>query len=86
MYTPVSTQISGYLADILSWMPGHQMKLNPYKTELLLCLGDELPCQGLIITMENVKIAHSGNARNVAVTADNRLSFSAYIANLTLSR
>ncbi|XP_076836631.1 uncharacterized protein LOC143482216 isoform X1 [Brachyhypopomus gauderio] len=81
----VCSRISACLSDISSWMAAHHLKLNPSKTELLFIPGATGPQQDLAISFENSLIVPSKDARNLGVTLDDQLSFSAHITNLTRS-
>ncbi|XP_076864252.1 RNA polymerase II subunit A C-terminal domain phosphatase isoform X1 [Brachyhypopomus gauderio] len=81
----VCSCISACLTDISSWMAAHHLKLNPSKTELLFIPGATGPQQDLAISFENSLIVPSKDARNLGVTLDDQLSFSAHITNLTRS-
>ncbi|KAK3561324.1 hypothetical protein QTP86_030626 [Hemibagrus guttatus] len=83
--TTASARISACLVDISSWMPAHQLKLNPSKTELLIIPGDPSPAQDLAISLNNSMISPSATARNLGVTMDNQLSFSSHVTNVTRS-
>ncbi|KAM9499463.1 uncharacterized protein ACWYII_002362 [Salvelinus alpinus] len=77
--TQVATPISACLADISAWMSAHHLKLNLDKTALLFLPGKACPLKDLSITVDNSKVSSSQIAKNLDVTLDNTLSFSANI-------
>ncbi|KAI4891659.1 hypothetical protein NFI96_012405 [Prochilodus magdalenae] len=81
----VCNRISACLTDISSWMTAHHLKLNPSKTELLFIPSTTGPHCDLTISFGNSLIAPTEDARSLGVILDGQLSFSAHIANLTLS-
>jgi hypothetical protein len=81
--TQVATCISACLADISAWMSDHHLKLN--KTELLYLLGKACPLHDLSISVDNSTVSPSQSAKNLGVTLDNTLSFSANIKAVTHS-
>ncbi|XP_068571416.1 uncharacterized protein, partial [Cebidichthys violaceus] len=75
-----ATRIAACLADILKWMATHHLKLNLDKTELLFLLGKGCPHRDLSITIDDTVVTPTRTARNLGVTLDDQLSFSANIA------
>ncbi|MEL7079446.1 MAG: reverse transcriptase family protein [Cyanobacteria bacterium J06582_2] len=83
--TQVETRIAGCLADISEWMMTHHLKLNLDKTELLFLPGKGCPHRDLAITIEDTVVTPTRTARNLGVTLDDQLSFSAHISSVTRS-
>ncbi|KAI4903480.1 hypothetical protein NFI96_006179 [Prochilodus magdalenae] len=81
----VCNHISACLTDISSWMTAHHLKLNPSKTELLFIPSTTGPHRDLTISLGNLLITPTEDARSLGVILDGQLSFSAHIANLTRS-
>ncbi|KAJ8016190.1 hypothetical protein DPEC_G00004620 [Dallia pectoralis] len=77
--TQVASRISACLTDISAWMSAHHLKLNLGKTELLFFKGRACPLQDLSITVDNVTVPATHCGKNLGVTLDNSLSFSAHI-------
>ncbi|KAI4882365.1 hypothetical protein NFI96_002889 [Prochilodus magdalenae] len=82
MVRQICNRITACLTDISSWMTAHHLKLNPSKTELLLIPSTH---RDLAISLGNSLIAPTEDAGSLGVILDGQLSFSAPIANLTLS-
>ena len=78
--TQVEARISACLKDIGEWMSAHHLKLNLGKTELLFLPGKDCPLTDLSISSDNTTVLPSQTAKNLGVTLDNQLSFSAHIA------
>ena len=67
-------------------MSAHHLKLNLDKRQVLLFfLGKACPLQDLSITIDNSTMSPSQSAKNLGVTLDNTLSFSANIKPVTHS-
>jgi hypothetical protein len=58
-------------------MSAHHLKLD--RTELLFLPGKLCPLKDLSITVDNFKVSPSQSTKNLGVTLDNTLSFSANI-------
>ena len=78
-----AAHISACLADISQWMSAHHLKLNLDKTELLFLPGKECPTVDLTINIGPSVVSPTQTARNLGVTLDNNLSFTANIAATT---
>ena len=63
----------------------HHLKHNLDKTELLILPGKAWLIKDLSITVDNSTVLPSQSAKNLGVTLDNTLSFSANIKAVTLS-
>ncbi|XP_075968214.1 uncharacterized protein LOC142971545 [Anarhichas minor] len=83
--TQVEARIAACLADISKWMTTHHLKLNLDKTELLFLPGNGCPHRDLSITIDDTVVTPTRTARNLGVTLDDQLSFSANIASVTRS-
>ncbi|CDQ83873.1 unnamed protein product [Oncorhynchus mykiss] len=81
----VATHISACLADISTWMWAHHLSLNLNKTELIFLPGKACPLKDLSITVDNSTVSPSQSAKNLGVTLDNNLLFSANIKAVTRS-
>ena len=66
-------------------MSTNHLKLNLDKTELLFLPGKGSPTQDLTITIDNSVVVPTQTARNLGVTLDDQLSFTANIAATTRS-
>ncbi|KAJ8009966.1 hypothetical protein DPEC_G00069660 [Dallia pectoralis] len=66
-------------------MSVHHLKLNLGKTELLFFKGRACPLQDLSITVDNVTVPATQCGKNLGVTLDNSLSFSAHIKAVSRS-
>ncbi|XP_076002990.1 uncharacterized protein LOC142996006 [Genypterus blacodes] len=82
---PVETRIAACLADISGWMSKHHLKLNLDKTEMVFLPGKGCPHRDLAITIDDSVVTSTRTARNLGVTLDDQLSFSANIASVTRS-
>ncbi|XP_068583396.1 uncharacterized protein, partial [Cebidichthys violaceus] len=78
-------RIATCLADISKWMTTHHLKLNLDKTELLFLPGKGCPHRDLSITIDDTVVMPTQTARNLGVTLDDQLSFSANILSVTRS-
>jgi hypothetical protein len=78
--TWVAKRISACLADISVCISSHHLKLNLGKMELLFLLGKACPLQDLSITVDKSTVSPSQSAKNLGMTLDNTLLFSANIA------
>ena len=83
--TQVEASISVCLADISEWMSEHHLKLNLDKTELMFLLGKGCLHRDLAITIDTAVVTLTRTARNLGVTLDDGLSFSANITSVTRS-
>ncbi|KAK9535963.1 hypothetical protein VZT92_005791 [Zoarces viviparus] len=83
--TQVESRIAACLADISKWMTTHQLKLNLDKTELLFLPGKGCPHRDVSNTIDDTVVMPTRTARNLGVTLDDQLSFSANIASVTRS-
>ena len=83
--TQVEARIAACLADISEWMSEHHLKLNLDKTELMFLPGKGCPHRDLAITIDTAVVTSTRTARNLGVTLDDGLSFSANIASVTRS-
>ncbi|KAM9547721.1 uncharacterized protein ACWYII_037372 [Salvelinus alpinus] len=81
----VATHITACLTDISTWMSAHHLKLNLDKTELLFFPGKACPLKDRSITVDHSTVLPSQSAKNLSVTLDNTLSFSANIKAVTRS-
>ncbi|XP_068569107.1 uncharacterized protein [Cebidichthys violaceus] len=66
-------------------MTTHHLKLNLDKTELLFLPGKGCPHRDLSITIDDTVVTPTRTERNLGVTLDDQLSFSANIASVTRS-
>ena len=76
-----TTRLSAYLANISACMLAHNLD----KTELLFLSGKACLLQDLSIMDDNSTVSPSQSAKNLGVTLDNTLSFSANIKAVTRS-
>ena len=83
--TQVESRIAACLADISEWMATHHLKLNLDKTELLFLPGKGCPHRDLAITIEDNVVTPTRTARNLGVTLDDQLSFSAHVTSVARS-
>ncbi|KAM3860081.1 SAP30-binding protein [Diretmus argenteus] len=66
-------------------MATHHRKLNLDKTELVFLPGKGCPHRDLSLTIDNTVVTPTRTARNLGVTLDDQLSFSANIASVARS-
>ena len=81
----VEARIAACLADISEWMSAHHLKLNLDKTELMFLPGKGCPHRDMAITIDTAVVKSTRTAKNLGVTLDDGLSFSANIASVTRS-
>ena len=79
------TRISVCLANTVSQLSAHHLKLNLDQTMLLFLPGKVCPLKDLSITVDNSTVSPSQSAKNLGVFPDNTLLFSANIKAVTHS-
>src|SRR6218665_1390286 len=88
-FLDITSSIASLAADLDSWMPSNRLSLNPSKTQLIW-LGTRqqlhvLKLDFALFAAQFPQFTFLTSVRDLGVTLDNTLSFSAHISNLSRS-
>src|SRR6218665_1369609 len=86
-FLDITSSIASLAADLDSWMSSNRLSLNPSKTQLIW-LGTRqqlLKLDFALLTTQFPQFTFLTSFRDLGVTLDNTLSFSAHISNLSRS-